>query len=1116
MNHDPAENHDRLSELLLAWEESVRLGHPLSVTTLCSGAPELAAALEHEMALLQTLDQFMQVPQQVSPPSPPFFHRETGARSEAAGPRTSFPTLPGYEILAEIGRGGMGVVYQARQQSLQGRLVAIKTLAGTRWTQPAFVSRLRKEANALSQLNHPHVLQVFDVIETPSSVSLVLEYIDGENLAQRMKGARNTPTANAVAQIAYRLARTLMSVHAQGLLHRDIKPANILINRQGDLKIADFGLAKELGISDGQTVTGELYGSPSYMAPELANGRKEEVDTRTDIYAVGATLYEMLTGRPPFVGTSTVDTLNQVLNRDPVSPRALNPQTPRDLETICLKCLEKEPIRRFHSAQELAEELDRFLRGIPIHSRPIPWLNRAVRWCQRRPAAAGLIGLSTAAPLAIVSLILWRSASLKQANHDLVRVAKQARDLQQLAEENARLAKSSENQAKDGLYASDMGRASTAWKQEDTRDLTELLRRYDPRPNELDRRGFEWWYLQRQSNLTPRVLLEAGAPQYMMAYSPDRTRLATVGKDAVVRLFDPESGKVFQEIPTGQIEVNGLDFSPDGTELATAGDNGTICLWNLATGSARLKLITDFAKAYDVLYIPHQKQLVTCGNSAKLMVFSTETGQVVHGWEGHEPGRAIESLAVSQDGQTLISAGNDNSIRIWNLIDATLTASIAATDNVAPMVYVPDRQLLITGNSAGILRTIDVGQFQAINQVKHLDRLGSVALHPEGTLVAVGDVAGRIRLRQISSTGEILADQFQPWQGHRDNVYFLVWSPDGTRLISSGKDGLILSWNLKAAQRTDRVRLRLDEVTGNRPFSRLPTRPLRVPPGDAIARWNSQIQLPARRPGQQYQQLCFSREGRFLATMNAAAVLELFAVPADQQTPLDADRLTKWNSSVIGNLIGFVDHSRSLAVQVSLPTPKDGRADSRILILKVPNLDDGIELPFSYTKYAAASPDGNLIAFGTPEYLNLWDIDQHKLLWKTPLNNIRHVVFSPDGQWIATATSNRKVMIWNVVEGTPRVQFTSHRSLIHDFVFSPDSQTLVTATLDQTIKFSHVATGQELLELPHTGRVHRLEFSADGHRLICQTRMAETPEEIDEIQIFDGTPLLPEEPGGQH
>jgi tetratricopeptide (TPR) repeat protein/tRNA A-37 threonylcarbamoyl transferase component Bud32 len=310
-------------------------------------------------------------------------------------PRASepWPTVPGYEILAELGRGGMGVVYKARQSSLR-RTVAIKLfLSGS-------LERFRLEAEAIARLQHPHIVQIYEVGTTARGPYYSQEYIAGGSLADRLDGAPWS-AAKAAALVAT-LAEAMQFTHDRHIIHRDLKPANILMADDQTPKISDFGLAKESDRDSGQTVTGDIMGSPSYMAPEQAGGVTKSITPASDIYSLGAILYELLTGRPPFYGETAMDTVFQALSNEPVAPRQLQPKLPRDIETICLKCLEKLPRERYASAQELADDLRRFLAGEPIHALPVPAWMRAVKWARRRPGLAMAISAATLATLFLI------------------------------------------------------------------------------------------------------------------------------------------------------------------------------------------------------------------------------------------------------------------------------------------------------------------------------------------------------------------------------------------------------------------------------------------------------------------------------------------------------------------------------------------------------------------------------------------------------------------------------------------------------------------------------------------------------------------------------------------
>ena len=312
------------------------------------------------------------------------------------------PAIPGYELLGTLGRGGMGVVYKARHLQLQ-RVVALKMILGGGHARPAELQRFRTEAEAVARLQHANIVQIHEVGEHEGSPFISLEFCSGGSLDAKFKGTP-MPAKDAAAMVQT-LASAMHSAHQQNIIHRDLKPANVLLTADGAPKITDFGLAKKLDDA-AQTQSGAVMGTPSYMAPEQAAGQSKEHGPPADIYALGAILYELLTGRPPFKGPTPLDTIMQVVAEPPVSPRQLQSKTPRDLETICLKCLQKEPRRRYASAAALADDLGRFQRGEPILAHPVGSLERGWRWCRRNP---GVAGMAAAVVLVLVagSVVSW-------------------------------------------------------------------------------------------------------------------------------------------------------------------------------------------------------------------------------------------------------------------------------------------------------------------------------------------------------------------------------------------------------------------------------------------------------------------------------------------------------------------------------------------------------------------------------------------------------------------------------------------------------------------------------------------------------------------------------------
>jgi predicted Ser/Thr protein kinase len=305
---------------------------------------------------------------------------------------TTCPLIPGYQILSELGRGGMGVVYKARQEGLE-RLVALKMILAGSHAGPEHLARFRAEAKAIGNLRHPHIVQVYQVGQHEGKPFLALEFADGGSLAQALDG-RPWPAERAAAFVA-KLAGAMHAVHGKGIIHRDLKPGNVLLDEQGEPKITDFGLAKVVeGPATGPTATNAALGTPSYMAPEQTGGRNREVGPLTDVYALGAILYELLTGRPPFRADTPLDTMLLVVSEEPTPPRKLCPAVPLDLEKVCLKCLAKRPDERYASAAALADDLRRFCAGEPVSARPPGLLRRFGKWQEKHPGTTVALGIA--------------------------------------------------------------------------------------------------------------------------------------------------------------------------------------------------------------------------------------------------------------------------------------------------------------------------------------------------------------------------------------------------------------------------------------------------------------------------------------------------------------------------------------------------------------------------------------------------------------------------------------------------------------------------------------------------------------------------------------------------
>jgi serine/threonine-protein kinase len=466
-----------LSELLLRWQELRRQGQRPAPEELCADCPGLVEELRQQVRALESMEHFLGLGNGVDGPVAHTTDTPTDPGDNGGGPAgLERFSSPGYQILGVLAQGGMGVIYKARQLQLN-RLVALKMLLAGPQASPQQLERFRREAEALALLRHPNIAQIYEVGEWEGRPYYAMEFVEGGSLAEKLAG--EVLPAHPAAWLLHRLAEAVHAAHQRGIVHRDLKPANVLLQedltqRRKDAKedqeeknkertpsssllssfaslrlcvrssltpkIIDFGLAKFLHVEAAQTQSGSIVGTPSYMAPEQAEGKTREIGPAVDVWALGAILYELLTGRPPFKGETTLDTLEQVRTQEPVPPRRLQPKLARDLETICLKCLQKEPGQRYPSARALADDLDRFLAGKPIQARPAPAWEQGVKWAKRQPALAALIAVCVVTAISLLTGGVWFTARLSEERNLARREQKRAEEQEQLAREQQRLA----------------------------------------------------------------------------------------------------------------------------------------------------------------------------------------------------------------------------------------------------------------------------------------------------------------------------------------------------------------------------------------------------------------------------------------------------------------------------------------------------------------------------------------------------------------------------------------------------------------------------------------------------------------------------------------------------
>jgi hypothetical protein len=680
----------------------------------------------------------------------------TPAPSAADAPESAtWPALPGYEILGELGRGGMGAVYRARHLGLN-RLVALKMLLADDGGAAEVVKRFRREGQAMARLRHANIIQVYAVSEHEGRPFFAMELAEGGSL-DRVAGTPWPP--RRAAELVAALARAVQHAHERGILHRDLKPANVVLDAGGTPKITDFGLARDLGASAGQTPSNTILGTPAYMAPEQAGGKTREAGVAADVYALGAILYELLAGRPPFQAETALDIIVLVLSQEPVPPRRLQPAVAHDLETVCLKCLAKKPADRYESAQALAEDLGRFLAGARVAARS-GGLRRAARRAleaRKSPVVLGVAGALLAAALVIVGArhrppagpVTGRSssapatASIEGASPGPPAAGPTApvrtgQGPQPAAEIPSRL-------------------------KEKARPVPQL-----PRPLAMSQRAPVLAIIFAPEG---KPLLSAGTsgvmrfwgagagepqrpgwprPATAAALAPDGEAMAVADGGELIHLGDLGGTLDRLTFAAGQGKVTGLAFGPDGKALASAGADGTVRVWDAATGRPLSPAIRAGAPVHGVAFSPDGGTVATAGEVSVVCVWAVSTGKAVRQFPAR--GGAVSSLAFSPDGTTLAAAGADGAIRLWEVS---------------------------TGQGRGLLPGPD-------------GPCRRVAFSPAGDLLASAGADHVVRLWSLPAEREVALGT-----DHAEAVAALAFSPAGTALASAGVDGTLFLWDLK-------------------------------------------------------------------------------------------------------------------------------------------------------------------------------------------------------------------------------------------------------------------------------------------------------------------------------
>jgi eukaryotic-like serine/threonine-protein kinase len=1083
--------------------------------------------------------------------------------SKPSPTQTDLRHLGDFRMVRELGRGGMGIVYEAIQMSL-GRRVALKILRDSAALDPRRLRRFQVEAQAAASLRHPHIVPVFATGSEDGIAYYAMQYIECRDLARIINDLRRDNSTQStsvevrksaprkplfdqgstferdVARLARQAAMGLEHAHSNDILHRDVKPSNLLIDENEHLWITDFGLARIRGGLD-LTQSDEALGTPRYMSPEQAIGNRTPLDGRTDVYSLGATLYEVLTLATPFPGDDRVELLRRITHEEPIPPRKIDPRVPIDLETIVLKAMAKAPADRYATAADLADDLGRFLDDRPIRARRPSLFNRAGKWTRRHRklmTVAGATGLLLAVSLA--AAVFQYTVELR--HHGVALEAANAR-----ANRNADLFNRQRRLANRHLHAAQLRLASTALENGQLERGQDILHDQVKNAGEDDPRDFAWHVLWEQATRQIAPLYGHEREVRALAMSPDGRTLASGDDVGVVRLWDLRTGSAVYVLKGHAFSINRLVFSADGTLLASAAEtnsdsHGEVLLWEVATGRELARIegldnciaaVPAFLRNEPALRLHTSWRESVNGAWRESAIREIRTYEFAHGpvrlvlrpsWRSRDytcltdAGQIVTftSAALPEQDRWTLKNGDTEHIE-WAFDSARLGVQVLTA-------FTSDGRIVAAAFGNNVVSCRESSTGRELFRYTSESPLRALALSTDGRTLLAACESGVVELRSLA-TGRRIALSISDFPRKRANLH-LAFSPDGNRLATTewaipGGATPVTIWDVDTGKR-------LGQYPGHRdPAAALlfaaDGRSLVIAAGPTIRRWfpEGEPEHPALAGHKdEAWTVAFAPDGELLASgsdddepetiklwdpksgrlirgwYGGPGTTASVAFSPDGHILASAhlakqDNVRLWDvatgkclatlrgHTAHAGTLAFHPHGKLLASAGSDKTIRIWDVEKRSCVRKLSGHDDTIQ-------QLVIARDGTLLASASCDRtVRLWDFAQGRMLHTlTGPEKFTSVGFSPDGRMLAGADEDGSITLWDVATGAQRGLLRDEVRILRALAFSPDSRILASAGETGPIRLWDVMTAQELHSLPdYSGHVHSLTFAPDGSSL---------------------------------